>query len=269
MTTPNIPSIDPAQRGTLEGVIELALRKHSQNFNVQLPCELLAYDRVKNRATVRPLISKVQTSGNIIRLAQVASVPVLALGGGNVCMTFALKRGDFGWIEASDRDISLFLQSMQDAPPNTLRLHDYSSSRFVPDAFRRYIFNAADDSESMVIQSYDGTVKICLDPARIRVIAPTVAVTASVAATVETADASVTASTSITMTSGATSMSMTPAAFNVTSPAIALNQTGGGVGSTFTGQPVVMPDAIIAGVQQSVHKHGNVQNGPGHTDGPT
>lgn len=268
MNNPNIPSISPAQTGSLEGLIELALRKDGMQTDGQLPCEVLSYDRVSNRATVRPLIYKVATSGNLTSRGQVASVPVLALGGGGYTVTFPLVRGSLGWIEASDRDISLFLQSMKEAPPNTFRFHDFSSGRFIPDAFRAYTFDATDDAASMVIQSYDGTVKICLDPAKVRVIAPTVAVMASAAATVTTAAATVTASATLNMNVGASSIAMTPSSVNISSGAIGLHQTGGGAGATFTGAPVVMPDAIIAGVQQSTHVHGGVQSGSSNSSGP-
>lgn len=268
MTKPNIPSVNPAQTATLEGVIELAIRKDGLNSDGQLPCEILSYDRASNRATVRPLISKVSTGGQITPRKQIASVPVLALGGGGFCGTYPLKRGDLGWIEASDRDISLFMQSLQDAPPNTWRIHDFSAGRLIPDAFRAYTFNSGDDGESMVFQSYDGTVKITLDPAKIRIIAPTVEVTASESATVTTKAATVTATESINFTCGGSSIAMTAAGISITGAAISLNQTGGGPGSTFTGSPVVMPDAIINGVQQSVHTHPDVQNGPDSTGGP-
>jgi hypothetical protein len=267
MTTPNIPSADPASSGTLTGLLETAFKKTLQKLEGQLPCEVLSYDRSSNRATVRPLLDVVHMSGQLTSRGQYASIPVLALGGGGYTVTFPLVRGDKGWIEASDRDISLFLQAMDNAPPGSFRMHVFSAGRFIPDSFAAYSFNAADDSSSMVMQSYDGTVKITLDPAKIRIIAPTVEVTASVAASVTTADATVTATDSITMTCGASSISITPAALAITSPAPTINSTGAS-GPEFTGPPVKMPDAVINGVTQSTHNHGNVTNGPDSTDGP-
>lgn len=260
MNRPNIPSVDPAQADSLEGLLEIAARKNGLATDGQLPCEVLSYNRTTNVATVRPLISVVATSGDITPRDQIAKVPVLALGGGGYTITFPLKRGDLGWIEASDRDISLFMQSMSDSPPNTWRIHNFSDGRFIPDSFAQYTFDEGDDAESMVLQSLDGTVKICLDPSKIRVIAPTVEVTSDVA--------TIAASTSLTATVGASSIAMTPAAISLTSPAIALNQTGSGAGSTFTGAPVIMPDAIINGVQQSTHVHPVIAVGS-DTGGPT
>lgn len=252
-TPPVIPSKNPADDGNVGGALNTIFRKRMMKHEARLPAIVMSYDRVRNVATVRPLIQMLKTNGVTVQRASIASVPVLALGGGGYNITFPLANGDLGWIEASDRDISLFLQSMKSAPPSDFLIHRFAHGHFVPDAFRQYTFDSADDASSMVIQNYAGNVKICLDPAAIRVIAPTVNITA--------ADA-------INATSGASSMQLTPAQFNVTAPAITLNQTGGGTGATFTGAPVVMPDAIIAGVTQSTHFHGNVQNGGGVTDGP-
>ncbi len=254
-TQPVIPSKNPADDATMGGTLRGVFRKQAMKLEGQLPAIVISYNRVSNIATVRPLIQQMRTDGVLIQRASIASVPVLALGGGGYCVNFPLKAGDLGWIEASDRDISLFMQSFQQSGPNTFRIHRFSDGRFVPDAFKQYTYDSADDASSMVIQKYDGSVKIALDPATIRVIAPTVNIVASDA---------------INATSGASSMQLTPSLFTVTAPAISLNQTGGGTsGATFTGAPVVMPDAEIGGVKFSTHKHTGVQTGSGTSGGPT
>jgi hypothetical protein len=227
---PVIPSQDPADSGSAGGALRTIFRKQLMKTDGQLPAIVISYDRVRNRATVRPLVSLLLTSGKTVQRASIASVPVLALGGGGITMTFPLKPGDLGWIEASDRDISLFVQSLKDAHPQTLLIHRFEFGRFIPDAFNQYTFDTAEDGTAAVMQSYDGTVKIALDTNELRLTAPTVTVKASTL-------------------------------FQVTAPAIALHQTGGGAGATFTGSPVVMPDAIIGGVTQSTHIHDDPQGG--------
>lgn len=236
-TPPVIPSQDPADSGNAAGALRTIFRKQLMKTDGQLPAIVIGYDRVRNRATVRPLITLIKTNGQTVSRASIASVPVLALGGGGYALTFPLKAGDLGWIEASDRDISLFVQSVKESTPNTFRIHSFNDGRFVPDAFAQYTFDATDDGSAAVLQSYDGTVKIAIDTHELRLQAPTVSVKAS-------------------------------ALFQVTAPAIALHQTGGGPGATFTGSPVIMPDAVINGVTQSTHKHGGVQTGLGVSAGP-
>jgi hypothetical protein len=168
MTNPIIPSRNPAQEGQLAGMLRLALRKTMEATDGQLPAKVVSYNRATNKALVEPLISMVTTGGQQIPRAQIASVPVLALGGGGYCLTFPLQAGDTGWIEASDRDISLFIQSLQQAKPNTFRIHSFEDGRFIPDAFAKYTV-AGEDSANMTIQSLDGTVKIALGPGVVNV----------------------------------------------------------------------------------------------------
>ena len=86
-----------------------------------------------------------------------------------------LQPGDRGWIEASDRDISLFLQSGDDAAPNTLRLHSFEDGRFIPDMFAAFdVSDVAEDA--MTIQSADGAVRLELSPAGIKMTAPDVTI---------------------------------------------------------------------------------------------
>ena len=155
MADTNLTDADPGQSATLAGVIEYVFKKMLQGIDGQLPAEIISYDRQSNRATVRPLITRLTTTGECVERATVASVPVLALGGGDFGITFPLKAGDRGWIEASDRDISLFLQTDDTARPNTLRLHNFADGRFIPDLMADYDLPAGHDG-ALVIQHKSG-----------------------------------------------------------------------------------------------------------------
>ncbi|XYQ53296.1 Gp138 family membrane-puncturing spike protein [Pectobacterium carotovorum] len=154
---------DPAQGSSLAGVIEFAFKKMLQGIDGQLPAVVIGYDRQSNRATVRPLISRLTTQGQQIERATIASVPVLALGGGEFGITFPLKAGDRGWIESSDRDISLFMQSNETARPNTLRMHEFADGRFIPDLFSDFTLPAEHDG-AMLIQHKSGETRIVVKP---------------------------------------------------------------------------------------------------------
>lgn len=154
-----ITDADPGQSATLAGVIEFAFKKLLQGIDGQLPAEVIRYDRRTNRAMVRPLISRITTQGQRVERATIASIPVLALGGGEFGITFPLKAGDRGWIEASDRDISLFMQTQAQAQPNTLRLHDFADGRFIPDLFADFTLPTKHE-QTLLIQHKTGKTYI-------------------------------------------------------------------------------------------------------------
>jgi len=155
------PSIDPANEGDLLGALRHILGKELQALDGMLPAKVIAYDRVKNRVTVQPLIMMMTTSNTTIQRATIASIPVYQIGGGGFILNFNLNAGDLGWIKASDRDISLFLQSYSASAPNTIRKHNFSDSVFFPDVMRGYTI-AGEDVSKTVLQNLDGSVKITL-----------------------------------------------------------------------------------------------------------
>ena len=117
------------------------------------------------------MIRVIDTLNNQHQREVLASVPVLNLGAGGFFVNFNIPAGSLGWIKASDRDISLFLQSYQESIPNTQRMHGFSDALFIPDTMTGYTIDA-EDTEAMVIQNLSGSVKISLNEERIKLTAP-------------------------------------------------------------------------------------------------
>ena len=118
----NNPSLNPVDNDTIVGSIQFAYNKLIQQTDGMLPAEVIAYDRETNRVQVQLLITLITTDGSQVPRAQIASLPVLLLGGGNYSISFPLNKGDLGWVMANDRDISLFLQSLAQSAPNSNRV---------------------------------------------------------------------------------------------------------------------------------------------------
>jgi hypothetical protein len=237
---PNIPSKPPAASGNMAAVLRWVFTKFMQKVDGQLPAEVISYNRATNRAQVQPLISMIGTNGKRIGRAPIVSVPVLALGGGGLFINFPLGVGDIGWIEASDRDISLFLQSSQQSAPNTKRMHSFEDARFIPDAYSQYTFTP--DAGALVISTYDGTTRIVMSEGKIKLIAPTVEID----------------STTFTLNnSGAATVNT--GTWNV--------NTTGSAGSTSTGVVNLPATTIIDGRAFPTHEHSGVQTGSGNTGG--
>lgn len=169
------PNLDPSHTGQMSGRMKQALRNFLMSVDDMLPARVVAYNDQTNRADVQPLVMMGTTDGAKISRQPVRGIPTLRLGGGGFFMRFPLRAGDFGWIKANDRDISLILQSQggQDWP-NTERLHSFSDAVFIPDTVRDWSIDSG-DSAAMVIQSMDGGTKISIADGRVTIAADTIA----------------------------------------------------------------------------------------------
>ncbi len=156
----------------LLGALMAAFRGHELTSDQLLPAIVQSFDREANVATIQPLIQWVDVDNGLHSRHALAKINVLSLGGGGFHISFPLKQGDLGWIIAADRDISLFKQSLEEAAPNTGRLHSFEDGWFVPDVFRKYTINGA-DTDSMVIQSTDSETRICIREGVVDIFAPT------------------------------------------------------------------------------------------------
>lgn len=157
----NPQSIKPADNSSITGLLKTIQDRTSRTLENMLPAKVIAFDRVKNRVTVQPMIRVVGTNGESISRSQLVSIPVYNPSGGGFGIYFNLKPNNLGWIIANDRDISLFLQSYQESKPNTARKHLFSDAVFYPDMMTGYTIDG-EDAENFTIQNNDASVKITL-----------------------------------------------------------------------------------------------------------
>lgn len=134
---------------------------------VSIPCVVTKVIS-RTKVNVRPLIKIVARDGTSMERHIIEGLPVFTAGAGDRFISFPVRVGDIGWIDACDRDISLFLQSYENVEPPTSRMHSFSDARFIPDIMTN-ITIAEEDAAAMVIQTRDGTVKIALDDSEIRI----------------------------------------------------------------------------------------------------
>lgn len=170
------PSQNPANVDSLTGLFDLVLTKFLQGVDDMLPARVIAYNRVTNRAQVQPMISMVTTLNEIVARGQIASIPVLQIGGGGFVLSFPIRTGDLGWIKANDRDISLFKKNYASAPPNTQRKHSFSDALFIPDTMLKQVTIAAEDLTNTVFQNLAGTVRLALWADKLKITAPSTSI---------------------------------------------------------------------------------------------
>lgn len=146
----------------LTGLIEKLRNRINRDMENMLPCIVQAVSDDRTEVKVKPLITMVDLDGNRVSRQPIANIPVQTLGAGGVMISFPISVGDLGWIQASDRDISLFIQSHLESQPATDRMHSFNDSKFIPDVMYNFVINS-EDSNALVIQSTDANVRISLD----------------------------------------------------------------------------------------------------------
>ncbi|MEY0215947.1 Gp138 family membrane-puncturing spike protein [Providencia rettgeri] len=158
----NQPNSDIASEGSLAGQFMAAFRNMLMNIDDMLPATVVSYDDKTNRAVIKPLVMMVSTEGQKIGRAAVQNIPVFRFGGGGFFIRMPIKAGDFGWLKANDRDISLVFQrgGLEDEP-NTARLHTFSDAMFYPDTLKGWLIDGK-NADALVIQSMDGSVCLSL-----------------------------------------------------------------------------------------------------------
>lgn len=165
----NRPNTDAADEGSLAGGLGAALKAYFLGeFEGMLPATVVSYDDASNRAVIKPLVMVGTTSGAKVSRAQVAGIPVYRFGGGGFFMRFPIKAGDFGWLKANDRDISLVFQrgGLEDWP-NTSRMHKFSDAMFFPDTFKQWVISG-ENADKAVWQTMDGNTCISLGEGEIK-----------------------------------------------------------------------------------------------------
>lgn len=152
---------------TLTGLLNAFSDSISKRIENSLPCQVTEVSADRKTVTVRPLIRIIDRDGNAFSRDVIAGIPVFTSGAGGFLISFPVAVGSLGWLDACDRDISLFLQSYSDSNPGSRRKHKFSDARFVPDIMTGYTISG-EDSGAVVIQNLDGTIKIALDSSEIR-----------------------------------------------------------------------------------------------------
>lgn len=166
--TQTIPAREPSDTTSLEGLCRMLKDITLMDMEKVLPGVVQSYDRVNNRAVVKPAITGIASLGQKIPKNPLINIPVLTLQGGGIYMSFPLKQGDKGWLVACDRDISIFKQCLAESAPNSYRKHCFNDAFFIPDKINS-ISLAEEDDGAFVISAENGSAKFALKDGEIKI----------------------------------------------------------------------------------------------------
>ena len=177
------PNLDKANDGDFAGVMTDVLQNFLRGVDDMIPAKVVSYDDTTNRAVIKPLVMLGTTDGQKISRAQLSNIPVFRFGGGGFFIRFPVKPGDFGWLKATDRDVSLIMQrgGLEDWP-NTLRQHSFSDGMFFPDTLKSWVIDGA-NADALVIQSLDGSVCVSLHSGKVKIEAADIEVVGNMSVT--------------------------------------------------------------------------------------
>ena len=153
----------------LTGKFRKILDEYDKTIDNMMPAKVLSYDRSKNRAKLKIMISKTRTDGSFEENSIISSVPVYQPGSGGFIISFPVNEGDTGWLKSNDRDITNFLSNLSESSQQTFRKKSFSDSIFFPDNID--ISNNIIDQNlnNLVIQKKDGSVRISISDTDINI----------------------------------------------------------------------------------------------------
>ncbi|CAH6970216.1 hypothetical protein VCHA30O60_50150 [Vibrio chagasii] len=166
-----------ANEESLTQVLQVFEERIFKGMENKLPVRVVSVSGDRKRVSVKPLISIVGENNQIISRGVIKGIPVFQHGAGGFLISFDINENDLGWIDTADRDISLFLQTYNESPPNTFRKHSFSDAQFIPDIMTDFTIDS-EDSDSLVIQNREATVKISMNQNRINLRAPSISAVA-------------------------------------------------------------------------------------------
>jgi len=171
--TQTIPAREPSDTNSLEGLCRLIKEITLMDMEKVIPGIVQSYDRMTNRAVVKPAVTGVASLGQKISKPSLVNIPVLTLQGGGMFLSFPLAVGDAGWLVACDRDISVFKQNLKESSPNSYRKHRFNDAFFIPDKIND-ISVSEDDTGAVVISTVSGSTKFSLKEGQIKLIGNTI-----------------------------------------------------------------------------------------------
>ncbi len=161
-------SVNANDEDVLTGAFNVLSNYINKKMQNSLPVKVTWVSEDRKKVNVQPQIMIVGTDGTPVPRGEIKGIPVSHDGAGGFLISFNVSVDDLGWIDASDRDISLFIQSYSESKPNTKRMHSFSDARFIPDIMTNFTI-AEEDASALVIQNREGNVKIALDEQEIRI----------------------------------------------------------------------------------------------------
>lgn len=156
--------------GTFVGAIRAIAEQMLANQEFVTIGKVEEYDRAKHVAIVQPMVKFVGPQGHTVNPSLVVC-NVWRYSCGGFTIDLPIKKGDTGWLIASDNDTTNAKKSTDIELPPTLGHHEYAYGFFIPDKFGEMPLN--DDvmeNNRLVIQTHDGSQCISMGQSDLKIV---------------------------------------------------------------------------------------------------
>ncbi len=165
---------EPASAGDMNAVWRALRRSLLMGLECCIPAIIVKYDRDTHLADVKPLVKMVSRDDGIApkERAPILQVQVQRIRHGDFTIDIPYKKGDTGWLIASDRVTSNVKKRNSEEKasdnkgpqePENFTLHSFADGVFIPDKWGEHKIKE-EVKESLIVQTLDGSADIVLDP---------------------------------------------------------------------------------------------------------
>jgi hypothetical protein len=146
---------------TLGDVIKNAINNGLESVHTCIPGKIVSFDNVKCLANVKPSISYVSSSGEVLAMPTVYNVPVVFSRTQNTAITFPIENGDGVLLIFSERSLDAWMLSNgSDVDPKDDRRFDLTDAIAIPGLFPSGKGKAVSSNTGLSIQYKNATITI-------------------------------------------------------------------------------------------------------------
>jgi len=117
---------------SLSVVLDFVLSQWSKGLHTCVPGLIETYDAASRRARVKFALKQVRTDGSEVAKAPIVDVPVVFPSGGGFTMTFPMAEGDPVMLLFSERGITAFKKTFDQATPTEGQYHQEADAVALP-----------------------------------------------------------------------------------------------------------------------------------------
>ncbi|MFC3227325.1 Gp138 family membrane-puncturing spike protein [Marinibaculum pumilum] len=145
---------------TLSDLLRRAGAGLAGGMRVAIPGEVVTYDHARQKASVRPLVSRAYADGLVDDAPIIEGVPVIWPRSGGASLTFPVQAGDGVLILWCDIDIERWLQFGGSQPAADLRQHDWNDAVCVPGLYSFAEPSLSENNDDVLLIHGGSTVRL-------------------------------------------------------------------------------------------------------------